>query len=471
MFDGIPTYKLWEKDGKIWVRVPKVIKGTGRKTMSMVKRDSSDSRRFVIVGGGAAALSAAETLRQSGYGGEIVLLTNEDALPYDRTILSKNIFGASINGLLSRSQSFLDEYEIKVQTGVNVNKVDPSSNTVCMEGKTPLKYDKLLIATGGSPRIPPIQGAQSNNVFVLRNYQQMEKIKAATQNAKNVVLIGASFISMECASNIKDHLKENVNVHVVDMASAPFERVLGADVGKGVQQIAEAAGVKFSLGSGIKAIEDNGSSKKVVLSNGQTLDADVVILGTGVSPNSEIVKGAVNLSKDGGIETNSHLQTSNNNIFAAGDVAAYPNWYSGDRTRVEHYSEAIQQGQVAAYNMLGKGVNHDAIPFFWTRQWGTSLQYVGNGQGYDNVWVDGDVAKKNFFAYYAKGEKILGVAAMGKSPATMVLNQAMQLDLLPNLSDLKNGKVSLDDIRKKVNEKKGKSNCRRHKCQHKKGQN
>lgn len=204
------------------------------------------------------------------------------------------------------------------------------------------------------------------------------------------------------------------------------------------------------------------------MANGQSIDADVVILGTGIQPNTEFIQGSVNLSKDGGIETNSFLQTSNANIYAAGDVAAYPNWYSGDRTRVEHYSEAIQQGQVAAYNMLGKNVNHDVIPFFWTRQWGGSLQYVGNGTGFDNVWVNGSLDDKKFFAYYAKGEKILGIAAMGVSPTTMLLSQAMQLDVLPNLSELKSGKVTIEDVRKRINQKKGKSSCRRHKCQHKK---
>ena len=193
----------------------------------------------------------------------------------------------------------------------------------------------------------------------------------------------------------------------------------------------------------------------------------MVILGTGVQPNTEVVAKAVSLEKDGSINADKYLQTSNQDIFAAGDCVAFPYWYHGKKIKIEHYGEAIQQGQIAAYNMLGKKVEHTQVPFFWTRQYTNSLHFVGNALGYDNVWVDNtstDPKEPKFMAYYAQGDKILAVASIGRSPDSMVISEAMQTNSCPPLSDFKSGKVTIADLKKNLAAQKGKSKCKRADC-------
>ena len=356
VFKGIPTYEIREENGVLHVKVPKVLKNEAE--IPMTGRDSNDNRKFVIVGGGPAALSAAETLRQSGYGGEIIMISNDQNPPYDRTFLSKAIFNITLPKVNIRNEEYYKKYEINVITNKNVNNVDVNKKTVEVEGLGGIQYDKLLVATGGRPRLPPISGTDLKNVYTLRNFNDMENIRDAAQGAKNVVIIGGSFIGMETAAAMKNQFKENLNVTVVEMAKVPFEPALGTEVGSALHQFHVEHGVKFHLGSSAKAIEDTGKGKEVVLADGTRLSADLVVIGVGVRPNSELVSKAVDLAQDGGIVADKYLRTSNENVYTAGDVASIPFWLTGSRVRIEHYNEAIQQGMIAAYNMLGKQVSH-----------------------------------------------------------------------------------------------------------------
>lgn len=465
VLNGIPTYEIREENGKLFAKVPKDLKIGVQ--VPMVKRNPKDTRRFVIVGGGPASLSAAETLRQSGYEGEIIIITKDQELPYDRTMLSKNIYNNDINKIQLRNQAFFDEYGITVVKGAPVKNINANNNTVEIEGKESIKYDKLLIATGGRPRVPALKGVDLKNVFTLRNYNDLNNIKDTTRNAKNVVIIGASFIGIECASAIKGELKDNINITIVDPANTPYERVLGPQVGTAIQKLSEKNGVQFRLKSGVQAIEGTGQVKEVVLTDGTKIPADVVILGTGIQPNTEFAAKAVDLQADGGITTDLYLRTTNKDIFAAGDVAAYPYWYLGDRVRVEHYNEAFQQGAVAAFNMLERKVPNDQIPFFWTRFWNSSLQYIGHCKNYDEVYVDGDlnnIDNLQFVAYYLQKDRVIGAAVYGRSPLAMIFNGAMQLNVMPTGTEIKAGKVTIDDIKKRVAQKKGGHACRKQNC-------
>lgn len=468
VFDGLATFDIKERDGKLVVKVPKNL--PFRTQVPMVGRNENDSRKFVILGAGPAALSAAETLRQSGYGGEIIMVTNDDALPYDRTILTKNLFKVELPKINIRDQSFFDKYGITVLTNKNVKNVDTQSQTVEVEGLGGLKYDKLLVATGGRPRLPPIPGADLENVFTVRRFHDVEKIRKAAQGAKNVVIIGGSFIGMETAANFKGEFKDNVNITVVESAEVPFARALGKEIGNFYKGWYEQNGVKFALGSSVKAIEGSGSGKHVVLADGTKLPADLVVIGVGVRPNSEPVANSLQLANDGSIVADKYLKTSNDNVFAAGDVASFPYWYTGTREKIEHYNEAIQQGMIAAHNMLGKQISHEAIPFFWTRQFEKSLQYVGFGTKYDDIHIEGDFSQFNFLAYYGFNNKVVASASMGRSPAAMIISHAMQIGVMPSMEEIKSGKISVEDIKKRIQEKKGKSTCKRGNCLHKKAQ-
>lgn len=465
VFDGIPIYEIREHNGKLLVKVPKVLKHTAGIPMGGRKED--DHRKFVILGGGPAALSAAETLRQSGYGGEIVIVSNDTSAPYDRTLLTKNMFHLELPKITHRDQAFFDKHGISVITGKTVKSVNTGNQTVEVDGLGPLKYDKLLVATGGRARLPPVPGTDLKNVFTVRSFGDLEGIRNASKGAKNVVIVGGSFIGMETAANFKNEFKDNINVTVVDMTKTPFEKALGNEVGSVLQKYHEEKGVKFHLNAGLKSIEGSGSVKEVVLADGTKIPADLVIVGTGVRPNSEPVANVLKLAEDGGVYTDQYLQSSDPKVFAAGDVANIPYWYTGSRERIEHYNEAIQQGQIAAYNMLGKQVSHDAIPFFWTRNYDKSLQYIGFGSKYDTVHVDGNTNEYQFIAYYGLNNKVVASASMGKSPAAMIISQAMQLNVMPTLDEIKSGKVTLQDIRLRVAKKKGSSECKRRNCQHK----
>lgn len=468
IYDSIPTYEIREENGKLFVKVPKNLEF--RQTLPMATRSADDNRRFVILGAGSAALAAAETLRSSGYGGEIIMITNDSALPYDRTILTKNMFKVALPNISIRNQAHYDKYGITVLTGKNVKNVNVKDQTVNVEGLGDVQYDKLLVATGGQPRVPSIPGVDLKNVFTVRRFEDAERIRTAAKDAKNIVIIGGSFIGMETASNFKSELKDNANITVVEASPLPFTRALGQELGAFFRDWHEQNGVKLQLGKGIKAIEGEGAAKEVVLEDGTRIPADIVIIGAGVRPNSEPVANAVKLADDGSIDADIYLRTSNENVFAAGDVATYPSWYTGSKQRIEHYNEAIQQGQVAAYNMLGKQVPHQNIPFFWTRQYEKSLQYVGYGAKYDQVHIDGDLKNFSFVAYYGLNNRIVAAAAMGKLNVPMIISQAMQTGVLPTFEEVKSGQVSLEDIKKRIQQKPGASKCKREGCQKRKAQ-
>ena len=222
---------------------------------------------------------------------------------------------------------------------------------------------------------------------------------------------------------------------------------------------------------GLKSIEGDGKVTHVELSDGTKLPADLVILGTGVRPNTDFAQKALKTERDGGLTTDAYLKTSHNDIYAAGDIAAFPYWYLGDRVRVEHYNEAMKQGSIAAFNMLDKKVPVDNVPFFWTRIWDFSIHYIGYARDYDEMWVDGDLSNTDemkFVAYYAKNDKIQAVAATGAGPVAMVFDAAMTLNVLPKASEIKSGKVTLEDIKKRIREKKGGLACKKKDCCQKK---
>lgn len=463
VFDGIPTYQLREENGTLFVKVPKQLNKPVT-SPPLAHKSKTDYRKFVILGAGPAALSAAQTLRQSGYQGEIILVTNDSELPFDRTALSKNVFGADINKLYLRDASFYEQNGITVLTNSNVKYVNIDKDEVEIEGRDKIKYDRLLIATGGRPRVPQVAGVGLKNVFTLRTFKDAENIKNNAKAAKKIVVIGASFIGLETASSIKKELKDKVEIVVVDAAKAPFQRVLGEEVGNSLKKLHEDNGIKFLMEKSLKSLEGAGEVKQVVFADGSHLDADAVILGTGIQPNTELVSKSLRIAPDGGIFADVFLKTARENIYCAGDVCSFPYWYTGSRARVEHYNEAIQQGSIAAFNMLDKKVPHDSIPFFWTRHWDKSLHYVGYAPEFNDVYVEGSLKDLNFVAYYIKDDHILAAAAMNKSPIPMVLNQAMQLNVMPTATELKAGKVTLEDIKKRIQAKKGACKCKKDDC-------
>lgn len=470
--DGLQTYEVFEEDGKKFVKVPSNFKDN--RVVDMATRDPSNKTKFVIVGGGAAGLAAAETLRQSDFTGEIIVLSSEDKVAYDRTLLSKALAKGNSDKWLLRDPQFLDKFGIDFRTNSRVKKVDVKNNEVTLSDDTTVPYDKLLLATGGYPKRPILPGIDLDGVFTLRSAADQKQIKSRLDGAKKVVIVGASFIGYECAANLASTYKGDVSVSVVDMASTPFERVLGKEVGGVLQKLAEENGVKFSLSNGIKKIVgEDGHAKGVELSDGTVLDADFVIMGTGIQPATQFVQDGIELEKDGSLRVDPYLKTSADNVYAAGDIATFPYWVTGDKVRVEHWNHASQQGEVAAFNMLDKHIPFDIIPFFWTRNFNKTLQYTGYHREFDEVFVDGSLEDHKFVAYYIKDDKVQAATALGAGAAIHILKEAMRLGMLPSASEIKEESkqeafASINKLKEKIKSRKGASTCRKKSCCQKK---
>jgi apoptosis-inducing factor 3 len=464
--NALQTFEVVEKDGKFFVKLPSDFKSTV--VTHMATRDKSNNNKIVIVGGGPASLAAAETLRQADYTGEIVIISAEDKLSYDRSLLSKALINGDADKFIIRDEAFMNKYGIEFKTGSRVKKVDTEKNEIVLSDDTTVPYSKLLLATGGYPRKPIIPGIDLQGIHCLRGFTDQEAIKAEVGEGKKVVVVGASFIGYECAASIASTFKDKIDVTICDMISTPFELTLGKEVGGVMQKLAEENNVKFSLKKGVrKFIGKDGRVSGVELDDGTILGADIVILGTGIQPATQYIGEGIELEKDGSVKVDPYLRTSNENVYAAGDIANYPYWVTGDRIRVEHWNHASHQGEVAALNMIGEDVPYEAIPFFWTRSYNVTVQYTGHCSKYDDVFIDGNLDERKFVAYYINGDKVCGAAAMAAGPAIHVIKEAMKLKYMPDASKIKDGSVTINDLKEKVKSFEGVRCQKRACCQNK----
>ena len=420
----------------------------------VVKGDPIDNRQIVIIGGGAAGAMAAESARATGFSGKIVLITREPHLPIDRIKLSK-FLDVQVENLLLHRIDYLKQINIEYQVSEEVTAVDPTEKTITLTDGSSLRYDKLLIATGGEPRHLPIAGADLQNIFVIRHIEANEAILKAVRaiGKPKVVIIGASFIGMETAAMM---VKVSESVTVVGLETVPMERVLGVEVGQVFQRLHEKNGVKFRLGTSIKAFTANAQDERKVaaieLGDGSILEADIVIVGVGIKLATEFADKALSLERDGGITVDSQLRIpAHKDIYAAGDIANFP--YGTSNIRVEHWDVASQQGRIAGHNMgaslTGSACKpYDSVPFFFSLQFGKSIRYAGSTHaGYDEIWIDGDPTAEtalSFAAYYLREDKVLAVATMGRDPLTVHCSELMRLNRMPSASIIKAGKSPLE---------------------------
>ena len=363
---------------------------------------------IVIVGGGAAGLAAADMLRREGYDGPVSIISADEDAPVDRPNLSKDYLAgeAQDDWIPLWPSDLYRERQVDLTLRRRVTSIDPGPRTVSLDDGTRRTYGALLIATGANPVRPPIRGADGTDVFYLRSFADARAVVARAQSAKHVVVVGASFIGLEVAASLRTR---GVGVDVVAPSRVPLEHVMGVDVGRFVQSLHEARGVRFHLGQTVKSIDE----RLVSLSGGGTLDADFVVIGVGVKPATALAEG-VGLAIDDGIVVNEYLETSAPGIFAAGDVARWPDPHTGDRIRVEHWVMAERQGQVAARNMLGRREPFDAVPFFWSQHYDTAIRYVGYAKDWDAVQVDGSFDDRNWLVAYLRDGRRLAVATVSR---------------------------------------------------------
>ncbi|MEL6468939.1 MAG: FAD-dependent oxidoreductase [Cyanobacteria bacterium J06623_4] len=394
-----------------------------------------DSRTFVIVGAGAAGEAAAQMLRQVEFAGKIIVLSAEDKLPYDRTKLSKAYLQSdSVDTVPAlRPASFYREYGIKIKTSARVTDLDIEAQQLTYGYGETLSYDALLIASGGTVKTLPIEGAELENVFTLRNAADAKQILATALKAKKAVVIGSGFIGMEAAASLR---QQGLEVTVVSPSKVPFEKVLGEAVGKLFQQVHESNGVKFILQDKAAKLQGDGKVSSVVLESGENLPADIVVVGIGVKPATEFANGLLKDDKTGSIVVNQYLQATAN-VYAAGDVTQFPHFITGEPTHIEHWRLAMQQGRIAACNMMGQQVAFKAVPFFWTGQFDLKLRYVGHSEAYEEVIIQGSLEEKSFLAFYIQEHQAMAVSGIGRDRDIAAISELMRLRKMPTPEKIK----------------------------------
>lgn len=437
--DSLPQYGVRVEGKSVIVSLPDEI--TDRRTPAMTGRDSSaDARLFVILGGGAAGYAAAQTLREDGFRGRVLMVTREGRPPYDRPNLSKDYLqGHTEPGWIPlRADEFFAEHDIEILREKEVVRVEAATKTVTFKGGDTLACDALLVATGATPRRLDVPGSGLKNIFALRSFADADALIGAARGASRAVVIGASFIGMEVAASLRER---ELSVTVVAPGAAPFEKTLGAEIGGLFRRVHEARGVEFRLGAGVARFEGGGAVEAVVLDSGERVEADLVVVGVGVRPATDFLEG-VGLHEDGGVFVDRRMRAADG-VYAAGDIAYFPSSPSGKRRRIEHWRTAQQQGRDAAHNMAGKAVRFDGVPFFWTRQFDAGLLYVGHAEGWDEIVYDGDPQSQTFLAFFVSGERVLAAAGMNRDRDMAALEELMRAGRMPTPALLRNGPVDL----------------------------
>ncbi|HEX2670623.1 MAG TPA: FAD-dependent oxidoreductase [Polyangiaceae bacterium] len=408
--DPLACYEVEQRAGKLFV--------LGKRAPAPASA-ISEPNAIVIIGAGAAGNSAAEKLRREGYTGKISLLGAEGSLPVDRPNLSKDYLAGSApeEWIPLRSEDFYREHRIDlVQT--LVSSIDPSSKSVALSDGTRVEYDALLLATGAAAIRLNIPGGGLPHVYTLRTLADSRTIIAANAKAKQAVLIGAGFIGLEVAASLR---ARGVEVTVVAPDSVPLARVLGDALGHTVQKLHEAHGVQFRLGARPKAI----TPQSVVLEDNSELPADLLVFGVGVKPATELAEGA-GLAVDRGVLVDQYLRTSAPDVYAAGDIARFPDARTGKSIRVEHWVVATRQGEVAALNLLGQKRPYDAVPFFWSAHYDCTISYLGYAEHWERVDIAGDLNARDCAVAFRSGNRTLAFATIGRDRASLEAELAME---------------------------------------------
>lgn len=396
----IACWRVEQRDGK--VKVVERLDPATRQPRAAANMPKS----IVIVGGGAAGNAAAEMLRQQGYSGSLQMLSADESLPCDRPNLSKAYLAGSAaeDWILLRTPEFYREHGIDVKLNARVVAIDTARRHVLMDDGGRHRFDALLLATGAEPVWLEVPGADLPHVRYLRTFADSRALIAAAVTARQAVVIGASFIGLEVAASLR---ARNIAVHVVGRETAVMERVLGEKVGAFIRKLHEDHGVIFHLGATATRIDEH----HVTLDNGETLQADLVVVGIGVRPALSLAEQA-GLAIDRGVRVDAYLETSAPGIYAAGDIARWPDPLTGESIRVEHWVVAERQGQTAARNMLGSRERFDMVPFFWTEQYDFGLAHVGHAERFDEVTIAGALDQRDCTITYASKGRKLAVAAV-----------------------------------------------------------
>ena len=365
-------------------------------------------RSFVIVGGGLAGAKAVETLRAEGFPDRVLLIGDERHFPYERPPLSKGyLMGtATRESGVVHEPSWFEEHGVEVRTGVSAVALDRTARSVALSDGTSCGFDALLLATGSRPRPLTVPGADVAGVHYLRTVDDADALRAGLAGARRVAVIGGGWIGLEVAAAARG---AGAEVAILEQAPLPLHGVLGPEVAAAFADLHRGHGVDLQCGVKVgRLLSGDGAVTGVGLSDGTRVDADLVVVGIGIVPNTSLAETA-GLRVDNGIRVDEHLRTSDPAIFAAGDVANAQHPLLGRSVRVEHWANALHQGPVAARSMLGQDASYTRLPYFYTDQYDLGMEYVGYVEpaGYDQVVLRGDVAGLRFLAFWLAGGRVL----------------------------------------------------------------
>lgn len=411
--DPVASYRLEQRQGRVFV--------VGRSEPSQRPGSTASApSSVVIVGGGAAGLAAAEMLRREGFDGPVTLVSADPAAPCDRPNLSKDYLAGNApeEWMPLRSPNWYRDARIELLLGRRVTALDPPGREVTLEDGQRLGYGALLLATGASPVRLDLPGADLPHVHTLRSMADSQAIVAAAEEARHAVVVGASFIGLEVAASL---VARGLEVHVVAPEEVPMERVLGTELGTFVRGLHEEHGVHFHLGRKPTAIEP----EAVTLSDDSRQEAELVVLGVGVRPELGLAEHA-GLTLDRGVVVDAQLRTSADGIWAAGDIARWPDPYSGESIRVEHWVVAEHQGQTAARNILGRDERYTAVPFFWSQHYDVPINYVGHASSWDQIEVVGSIEDRDCLVVYRKAGTARAVASIYRDLQSLQIHAAME---------------------------------------------
>ncbi len=419
--DPIPRWRVEKIGDQVFVRekladlVRKNLRGSGT--------GQGIPASVVIIGGGAAGLGAADMLRREGYDGPLTMISADDWPPYDRPNLSKDFLAGNApdEWMRLRLPDFYREQNIDLVLNSRVSALDLPRRRVQLENGQTYGFEALLIATGAEPVHLKIEGATDDQIYYLRTFADARAIVAKAGSAKRVAVVGASFIGLEVAASLRTL---GIAVDVIAPEKQPLERVMGPELGLMVRGLHEGHGVVFHIGETVKRIDGT----TLTLTGGGALQADFVVLGVGVRPSLTLAEQA-GLATDRGIVVNEYLETSAPGVFAAGDIARWPDPHSGEKIRVEHWAVAERQGQVAAKNILGQGERFDAVPFFWSQHYDVAINYVGHAERWDSVEIDGDLNARDCAVSYKRGGRTLAVATISRDLQSLRTEAAMEAQI------------------------------------------
>ena len=414
----LDCWQVEKRDNLVFVR---------EKRVGLIQRGkppTSAPEKIVIVGGGAAGFAAAEMLRRREFRGSIVMLSSDSSAPVDRPNLSKDYLAGSApeDWVPLRPDSYYNEAGIELRLNSEVVNIDTNARHVTTARGDQVAFDRLLLATGAEPVRLSIPGADQPHVRTLRSLTDCRAIIDTSKTSPRALIIGASFIGLEVAAALR---ARDIEVHVVAPEKRPMERILGPDVGDFIRALHEEHGVIFHLEDTVTAI----NGQRATLKSGRTLDAGLVVAGIGVRPRLALAEKA-GLVIDRGVQVNAFLETSATGIYAAGDIARWPDPHSGERIRVEHWVVAQRQGQTAAINMMGMREKFAAVPFFWSQHYDVPINYVGHAEQWDEIAIDGNIRARDFLLKYKRKGRVLAVASIFRDLESLQAEVQMEREMI-----------------------------------------